>query len=483
MARTFNEIPLGRSAWTLCCALIAALGSMSNDAHAQPGSEASYQRVDGIVAVVGDEIVLASDIQDRVTQARLEGRTVTDANECGLLESMLFEKLLLHNARLDSLEVTDAEVMGEIDRRLAYYMQMFGSLEAFEAEYGKSVAEWKAEFNDPVREQILAQKMQAEIDQSVRSTPAQVQDYFEAIPVDSLPLIPEELSYSELVMQPEVGEKQKMRTRNKLDSIRFLVETGKMSMTLAATRYSEDPGSKYKGGCYQNIGRGQFVPEFEGAVYETEIGGYSPVFESDFGYHFLRVTDRRGEQYSACHVLMKPTFDPKALERMQASIDSVSVKLALGDLPFDAAVLQYSTREETRNQKGQVVNPRDGGTRFGVDELDPNVFFLLQDLEEGGVSAPVQLLDEDNQAYWAVIQLNERFPAHRANPKDDYALFQQQVEAELREDALSRWIGKRIGETFVRVDAPYKACAMDMPWLTESINASGALGTFSGGGE
>ena len=183
-----------------------------------------------------------------------------------------------------------------------------------------------------------------------------------------------------------------------------------MSMTLAATRYSEDPGSKYKGGCYQNIGRGQFVPEFEGAVYETEVGGYSPVFESDFGYHFLRVTDRRGEQYSACHVLMKPTFDPKALEQMQAGIDSVSVKLALGDLPFETAVLQYSTREETRNQKGQVVNPRDGGTRFGVDELDPNIFFLLQDLDEGGVSALFQLLDEDNQAYWAMIQLNERFP-------------------------------------------------------------------------
>ena len=355
----------------LVLALFVCLFSVH--AWAQPGTEATYQRLDGIVAVVGDEIVLASDIRDRVTQAKLEGRTVTDDNECGLLESVLFEKLLLHNARLDSLEVTDAEVLGEIDRRLTYYMQMFGSVEAFEAEYGKSVAEWKAEFNEPVREQILAQKMQAEIDQSVRSTPAQVQDYFDAIPTDSLPLIPEELSYSELVMQPEVGEKQKMRTRNTLDSIRILVETGKMSMTLAATRYSEDPGSKYKGGCYQNIGRGQFVPEFEGAVYETEVGGYSPVFESDFGYHFLRVTDRRGEQYSACHVLMKPTFDPKALEQMQAGIDSVSVKLALGDLPFETAVLQYSTREETRNQKGQVVNPRDGGTRFGVDELDPNI--------------------------------------------------------------------------------------------------------------
>ena len=337
------------------------------------------------------------------------------------------------------------------------------------------MAEWKAEFQDPVREQILAQKMQAEIDQTVRSTPAEVQDYIDAIPADSLPLIPEELSYSELVMQPEVGEAQKMRTRNTLDSIRTLVSTGKISMTLAATRYSEDPGSKYKGGCYKNIVRGQFVPEFEGAVFETAIGDYSPVFESDFGFHFLRVTDRRGEQYSACHVLMKPTFDPRALEIMAATIDSVSVQLALGETSFDAAVLRHSTREATRNQKGQVVNPRDGGARFGVDELDPNVFFLLQDLQPGEVSAPVQLVDEDNRAYWAMIRLEERFPAHRANPTDDYALFQQQVEADMREEALSKWIDKRIGETFVRVDAPYRDCAMDMPWLTESINASGTL--------
>lgn len=441
---------------------------------AQPSSDA-YQRIDGIVAVVGDEIVLASDVRDRVTQAQLEGREVSADNECGLIESILFEKLLLHNARLDSLEVTEAEVMGEIDRRLTYYLQMFGSLEAFEAEYGKSVAEWKAEFQDPVREQILAQKMQAEIDQTVRSTPAEVQDYFDAIPADSLPLIPEELSYSELVMQPEVGEAQKMRTRNTLDSIRTLVSTGKISMTLAATRYSEDPGSKYKGGCYKNIVRGQFVPEFEGAVFETAIGDYSPVFESDFGFHFLRVTDRRGEQYSACHVLIKPTFDPRALEMMATTIDSVSVQLAMGETSFDAAVLRHSTREATRNQKGQVVNSRDGGARFGVDELDPNVFFLLQDLQPGEVSAPVQLVDEDNRAYWAMIRLEERFPAHRANPTDDYALFQQQVEADMREEALSKWIDKRIGETFVRVDAPYRDCAMDMPWLTESINASGTL--------
>jgi len=444
-------------------------------AWAQPGAEATdFQRIDGIVGVVGDEIVLASDIRERVTQARLEGNAVTEAQTCGLLESMLFEKLLVHNARLDSLEVTDAEVMGEIDRRLTYYLQMFGTVEAFEAEYGKSIAEWKADFQEPVWEQLMAQKMQAEIDQNVRSTPAQVQAYFDGLPIDSLPLIPEELSYSELVLQPEVGERQKLRTRTTLDSIRTLVVTGKMSMTLAATRYSEDPGSKYKGGCYTNIARGQFVPEFEGAVYDTPVGDYSPVFESDFGYHFLRVTDRRGQQFSACHVLMKPTFDPSALDAMQAQIDSISLQLALGDTKFEAAVLAYSTREATRNQKGQVVNPRDGGTRFGIDELDPNVYFLLQDLREGEVSAPVQLFDDDQQAYWAMLRLDKRHPAHRANPQDDYAMFQQQVEADLRQDALMRWVNRRIGETFVRIDAPYRTCTLEMPWLTGAVNAAAA---------
>jgi len=444
-------------------------------AWAQPGAEATdFQRIDGIVGVVGDEIVLASDIRERVTQARLEGNAVTEAQTCGLLESMLFEKLLVHDARLDSLEVTDAEVMGEIDRRLTYYLQMFGTVEAFEAEYGKSIAEWKADFQEPVWEQLMAQKMQAEIDQNVRSTPAQVQAYFDGLPIDSLPLIPEELSYSELVLQPEVGERQKLRTRTTLDSIRTLVVTGKMSMTLAATRYSEDPGSKYKGGCYTNIARGQFVPEFEGAVYDTPVGDYSPVFESDFGYHFLRVTDRRGQQFSACHVLMKPTFDPSALDAMQAQIDSISLQLALGDTKFEAAVLAYSTREATRNQKGQVVNPRDGGTRFGIDELDPNVYFLLQDLREGEVSAPVQLFDDDQQAYWAMLRLDKRHPAHRANPQDDYAMFQQQVEADLRQDALMRWVNRRIGETFVRIDAPYRTCTLEMPWLTGAVNAAAA---------
>ena len=430
---------------------------------AQPGNS-EFQLLDGIVAVVGDEIILNSAIEDRALQAQIEGGEVDESNKCGFLEELLFEKLLLHNARLDSLEVSDGEVMDEIERRLAYYIKMLGSVESFEAEYGKSVAQWKADFTEPILDQLLAQRMQQTISQEVRATPAEVLEYFEKTPVDSLPLIPEELSYSEIVLQPVISDRQKQAVRTTLDSIRNLVATGELSMTLAATRYSEDPGSKYKGGCYENIARGVFIPEFEAAVFDTPLNGYSPVFESDFGYHFVRVTDKRGEQFSACHVLMKPRVDPLALENQNSKIDSIYASINAGSTTFERDVLSFSTRESSKNSKGQVVNPRDGGLMFGIDELDPNLYFLLEPLEIGEMSSPVQLVDDDGDGFWTILRLEDRKPAHRANPKDDYALFQSQVENNMRALDMNEWIDEHISDTFIRLSSEYINCEFNINW-------------------
>ena len=430
---------------------------------AQPGNS-EFQLLDGIVAVVGDEIILNSAIEDRALQARIEGGEVDESNKCGFLEELLFEKLLLHNARLDSLEVSDGEVMDEIERRLAYYIKMLGSVESFEAEYGKSVAQWKADFTEPILDQLLAQRMQQTISQEVRATPAEVLEYFENTPVDSLPLIPEELSYSEIVLQPVISDRQKQAVRTTLDSIRNLVATGELSMTLAATRYSEDPGSKYKGGCYENIARGVFIPEFEAAVFDTPLNGYSPVFESDFGYHFVRVTDKRGEQFSACHVLMKPRVDPLALENQNSKIDSIYASINAGSTNFERDVLSFSTRESSKNSKGQVVNPRDGGLMFGIDELDPNLYFLLEPLEIGEMSSPVQLVDDDGDGFWTILRLEDRKSAHRANPKDDYALFQSQVENNMRALDMNEWIDEHISDTFIRLSSEYINCEFNVNW-------------------
>ena len=430
---------------------------------AQPGNS-EFQLLDGIIAVVGDEIILNSAIEDRALQARIEGGEADESNKCGFLEELLFEKLLLHNARLDSLEVSDGEVMDEIERRLAYYIKMLGSVESFEAEYGKSVAQWKADFTEPILDQLLAQRMQQTISQEVRATPAEVLEYFEKTPVDSLPLIPEELSYSEIVLQPVISDRQKQAVRTTLDSIRNLVATGQLPMTLAATRYSEDPGSKYKGGCYENIARGVFIPEFEAAVFDTPLNGYSPVFESDFGYHFVRVTDKRGEQFSACHVLMKPRVNPLALESLSSKIDSIYASINAGSTTFERDVLSFSTRESSKNSKGQVVNPRDGGLMFGIDELDPNLYFLLEPLEIGEMSSPVQLVDDDGDGFWTILRLEDRKAAHRANPKDDYALFQSQIENNMRALDMNEWIDEHISDTFIRLSSEYINCEFNINW-------------------
>ena len=428
---------------------------------AQPDS---FQLLDGIVAIVGDEIVLHSEVQERVFQEKLQGKTMGAEENCVVVEDLLFEKLLVHNAKIDSLEVGDAEIMDEIERRLSYYIQMLGSTEAFEKEYGKSVAEWRADFAGPIKDQLLAQQMRGTINQKVRATPAQIVEYFEQIPEDSLALIPEEISYSEIVLHPEITDLQKQDLRNTLDSIRTLVISGNLSLTLAASRFSEDPGSKYKGGCYNNIGRGQFVPEFEAAAFDTPVGGYSGIFETDFGFHFLRVTDKRGEQFSACHVLMKAKVDEVALYNLGLKIDSLSTSLNSSTISFDATVLTHSTRESSANQKGQVVNPRDGGVRFGVDELDPNIYFLLEPLDDGGISNPVQLIDKDGNGYWTILRLDTRHPAHRANPKDDYSLFQNLVENNLRTESMNEWVNKNISETYIKLDATYEECVFIMNW-------------------
>jgi peptidyl-prolyl cis-trans isomerase SurA len=437
--------------------------------YAQPGNSSTviekFQLIDGIIAVVGDEIVLNSSIEDRALQDRLQGKESGEDDRCKFIEELLFEKLLVHNAKLDSLEVTDGQIMDEIDRRLAYYVQMLGSVEAFEAEYGKTVSEWKADFTEPIKEQLLAQTMQQSISQEVRATPAEVIEYFENTPVDSLPLIPEEISYSEIVLQPKISEVQKQAVRTTLDSIRNLVASGKLSMTLAATRYSEDPGSKYKGGCYENISRGAFVAEFEAAVFDTPLNGYSSVFETDFGYHFLRVTDKRGDKFSACHVLMKAKVNLFPLENMKSEIDSLHAALEAGGISFDSAVLSNSTRTTSKNSKGQVVNTRDGGVMFGVDELDPNIYFLLEPLSEGEVSIPVQLLDEDDNGYWTILKLDGRRVAHRANPKDDYALFQSQVENNMRAEEMNDWIEQHISDTYIRITPSFEDCIYNMDWV------------------
>ena len=460
----------------LASAFVLGILTCGLSAAAQPQSEPQQpelqqpdlQQLERIIAVVGNEIVLQSDVDAQIFQMEASGMPVGDV--CPVVEQLMLQKLLLHQARLDSIEVDDGEVTAQIDRRLEYYIRMFGSLEAFEAEYGKTVAAWKAEFREPMREQIMADRMQAEIEGQVRATPRDIADHFADIPSDSLPLIPEELRYSRLLIEPEMTEAQKLETRGVLDSIRSEVVSGKLSLTLAAMRHSEDPGSKYKGGCYEDIRRGAFVPEVEGQVFATPEGAFSPVFESDFGFHFVKTTNIRGEVFSMCHVLMKPTVPETALTAAAALADSVAVLLAADSLTFEEAVSKYSTDEETKNQGGRVINPRSGGLFHGVDELERTQFFLINELRPGEHSQPTAVDGAEQQAY-GLYRLDERKPAHAANPQQDYELFQMKVEADLRQAKLDKWTRRRLAETYVRLTDDFGSCTFDQRWFGDSAGA------------
>ena len=427
-----------------------------------------YQVIDGIAAVVGDHIILQSEVESQVFQMKASGMMKNGEPVCPVVEQLMLQKLLLHQAELDSIIVSEADITAQIDRRLAYFVQMLGSVEAFEAEYGQSVSSWKAEFRLPVAEQMMAERMQGDIEGQVRSTPQDISDHFAGMHPDSLPLIPEEIRYAQIIIEPEVSETLKLETHQFLDSLRGAVVAGDLSMTLAALRHSQDPGSKYKGGCYENIRRGQFAAEVEAQVYATPEGAFSPVFESDFGLHFVKTTELRGEVFSMCHVLVKPTVSEEAVAAAGAQMDSIALWLDADSLTWDEAVLRYSTDEDTRLQGGRVINARSGGLNHGVDELPPGFFFVLNELESGAHSEPGLASGTDQPAY-AIYQLEARKAAHPANPQQDFELFQQLVESNLKQDKLDRWVRKRLGETYARIAEDYSGCDWAYPWNSAAI--------------
>lgn len=419
--------------------------------------------IDKIIAVVGNEIILQSEVEIQALQAA-QGQNVTPGIRAATLEGLMFEKLLVNQARLDSVEVDEEMISGTIDQRINYYISLLGSEEAFEEYYGKTVTAWREEFRDPIKEQLMAQQLQQQLFGGTQITPGEVVEFFEGIPTDSLPLIPEELSYSQIASDPVISAQQELDTRNALDSIRLLIMGGK-SMSLMAAKHSEDPGSKYDGGCYDYVPKGTVVAEYEAAAFSTPIGGYSEVFQTEFGYHFLFVEDRRGNQFKACHILMRAAVTDESLIKAESLLQDVIKEVRTDSLDFKAAAFKYSTDESTAKQEGRVINPASGTTQFRVDEVDPKLFFILDKLNAGDISDPFYFTKPDGTGVFYVIQLDGRKPAHTANLDDDYLIFQSQATAEREQKELEAWVMKKLERTYVRIDDSYASLDYTFPWL------------------
>jgi peptidyl-prolyl cis-trans isomerase SurA len=264
-----------------------------------------------------------------------------------------------------------------------------------------------------------------------------------------------------------VADQERQSTIQFLDSIRVMLISGKSSMTSQAAKWSEDPGSKFGGGCYPMQQKGTFVPPYEEAVFTTPIGSYSEVFESEYGFHFVYVKNRQGNQYEACHILRIPKVDVAALDRSRNRLDSIGTLIKADSLSFKVAVSKFSTDEETRNQEGRVINPETGGTSFDINAIsDPNILLTLNTLKVGGISEPIRITKKDGSQAWVIFRLDKRIPAHKANLKDDYLIFKDQAEANKQQEVLLDWVAKQVQKTYVQIDEDFTPCTFQFDWST-----------------
>ncbi len=421
------------------------------------------QMIDGIIGIVGNEIVLNSELQAILLEMGPE--VMYDRAEvCKQYESLLYQKLLLNQSKLDSLEVSDVDVQQQVDRRLDYFVKMFGSIEEFEKYYGKTSSQLKDEYFDLIKDQLLVQRMQEEITKNLKVTPADVQRYFKTIPADSLPLIGEQLQYSQIMIEPQVRDTERERVISTLDSLRNRLAGGRGSMMLEASKWSEDPGSKYKGGCYPMQRKGSFVPEYEAAVATTPEGSYSPVFKSEYGYHIVKVIEKRGEYYESCHILMSPKIVATDLDVARLKLDTVRTMLSYDSLSFSKAAFKYSTEENTRNAGGKVMNNATGGTKHDVAQLPAELNLVLMEMKVGEISEPILTTKPDGSQAYIMYHLDARTPAHVANIKEDYEIFQNVAENDAKQKEIDKWVKRKLATTYSTTHADYATCTFQFPW-------------------
>jgi peptidyl-prolyl cis-trans isomerase SurA len=420
--------------------------------------------IDEVIAVVGNEIILHSDIETQKLQAKQQGIALNKKTECLIVEQILLEKLLLNQAKVDSIPVNEQQVQSELERRIRYFVSQIGSEEKLEEYYRKSILEIKDEFHDLIEDQIRIQGMQAKINEDVNITPGEVQTFFNSIPKDSLPYINAKIEMAQIVIKPEISQEEKDATRNRLLDFKKQIEGGKSFASLAVL-YSQDPGSATKGGDLGFVSRGMMVSEFDAVAARLQEGALSEVFETQFGFHLMELKERRGEQYNSRHILLKAKITANDMVKAENKLDSISKLIAADSLTFEMAASKFSDDETTKNNGGKLVNQGDGSTEFDMKGVDAQLALTVDKLEIGQISDPVSMQGPDGNQAFRIVKLINRTEPHVANLKDDYLLIKNVATNKLQQESMNEWTSLTIGSTFIKLDDSFKDCTFQQKWF------------------
>jgi peptidyl-prolyl cis-trans isomerase SurA len=420
--------------------------------------------IDEIAALVGSHPVYWSDVEAQFAQAKAQGMAGDPvALRCGIFENLVFQKLLVYQAEIDSLVVGDDQVDSELDRRLRYYIQQFGSQQKLEEFYDKSLDEFKNELREPLRLELLSQQAQGKIVESVKMTPNETKEYFTNIKPDSIPIIPTEYEIGQIVKTPVVGPTQLKEAREKLTALRARVLKGEKFSTLAVL-YSEDPGSAAKGGELGLFSRGSMAPEFESAAFNLKNkNDISEVIKTKFGYHMLQLIERKGDFVNVRHILIIPKVPPDDLVVAAAKLDSIADQVRADSISFEKAAMLFSD-DAGKVNGGLIQSQSTGDTRLAADELDPKVFFVIDKMKPGEISGSVPYTTEDGTQAYRVLYLKVRTEPHKANMKDDYNKIQEWALSNKKEKVISKWIEMKSKTAYIRLSDRYKNCEFKYKW-------------------
>ncbi len=424
------------------------------------------QTIDKIVAVVGNSIVLKTDMDASKVQYISTGLPITDETECLLLEELLYQRLLLHQSEMDSIIVSEAEIQYEIDKRIKYFVDQIGSEKKLEDYYKKPIAQIKDDFHEPVKEQLASRTMQQQLTASVKVSPSEIREYYESIPKDSLTLINEMVQIAQIVRKPEINEESKKEVREQLQEYRKRVINGE-SFSVLATLYSQDEGSAVQGGKLGFMRRDMLVPEFASVAFKLQPNEVSEIVETEYGFHIIQLIEKRGEEANFSHILLRPQVSMEDLLKGKVMLDSVQNLLKKKELTFEEAAEKYSNDKTTKFNGGLVTNPQTGNSLFDVEllgQIDAALFFQIEKMEEGDITDPILFQDREGQAY-RIVKLIKRKAPHITNLKDDYQTLQEMALVNKQKKEIDKWINKTTPSTYIKISDDYKDCQLKGNWI------------------
>lgn len=450
----------------LCFATLLACASMAGvDSAAQTAADSSaHNVVDEVIWVVGDEPILKSEVEAMRMQAAQEGTRWNGDPDCVIPEQLAVQKLFLHQAAIDSVEVTEADVQGQVDNYVEYWIQQAGSREKLEEYKKQSISQIRNELHDIVHDQMTTQKMREKLVENIKVTPGEVRRYFNDMPQDSIPFVPTEVEVQIITQTPRIEQEEINRVKDELRSFTDRINKGETSFSTLARLYSEDPGSARSGGEIDYAGRTTFDPAFANVAFNlTDPKKVSKIVESEFGFHIIQLIDKRGDKIKVRHILLKPRISDKAVSSSLARLDSIRTDITKGLFTFEEGATVISDDKDTRNNHGLMSNIMGSArtSKFRMQDLPPEVARVVDTMKVGEISAPFSMINDRGKTVCAIVKLKNRVDGHKATITEDFQVMKDLVLGKRREEKLHEWVADKIKTTYVRINDRYKDCKFE----------------------